>query len=184
MLRVRSADEILSTLDSDGTVDGLLFMPEMLKYAGREFRVEASAHKTCDGASGIRQMDRTVHLAGLKCDGSALGGCQAGCLLFWREEWLRSATEAQTDDTIITEDTVETLARNTRLQTRTANPSIGVKPLISAERLTVPGTGTGARTPVVDVSPSDSSLKFVQKTRSSRRLARRTGIGTCDSTRR
>jgi hypothetical protein len=95
LLRIRSADEILSTLDSDGTVDGLPFMPEMLQYAGREFRVRSSAHKTCDGAADIRKMDNTVHLEGLRCDGSAHGGCQAGCLIFWREEWLRPASEPQ-----------------------------------------------------------------------------------------
>jgi hypothetical protein len=119
LLRIRSADEILSTLDSDGTVDGLLFMPEMLKYAGREFRVQASAHKTCDGAGEARQMDHTVHLDGLRCDGSAHGGCQAGCLLFWREEWLRPATETQPEATGATD---EALARLTPM-TRTKNES-------------------------------------------------------------
>ena len=93
LLRIRSADEILATLDSDGTVDGLVFMPEMLQFAGREVRVQSSAHKTCDGAAEIRKMDKTVHLEGLRCDGSAHGGCQAGCQLFWREEWLTPASE-------------------------------------------------------------------------------------------
>jgi hypothetical protein len=94
-VQIRSADEILSTLDSDGTVDGVIFMPEMLQFAGREFRVQSSAHKTCDGSGEILQMEKTVHLEGLKCDGSAHGGCQAGCLLFLREEWLRPASEPQ-----------------------------------------------------------------------------------------
>jgi hypothetical protein len=93
LVRIRSADEILSTLDSDGTVDGLLFMPEMLQFAGREFRVRASAHKTCDGQAEIRRMDNTVHLEGVRCDGGAHDGCQAACPLFWREEWLTSASE-------------------------------------------------------------------------------------------
>jgi hypothetical protein len=88
LVRVRSVDEILSTLDADGTVDGQLFMPEMLKFAGRELRVDSSAHKTCDGAAGLRTMESTVHLEGVKCDGSAHDGCQANCLLFWRQEWL------------------------------------------------------------------------------------------------
>jgi hypothetical protein len=105
LLRVRSADEILSTLDSDGTVDGLLFMPEMLQYAGREVRVQSSAHKTCDGAAALRKMDNTVHLEGLRCDGSAHGGCQAGCQLFWREEWLRPASEPQLAASATTDET-------------------------------------------------------------------------------
>jgi hypothetical protein len=114
LLRVRSADEIFSTLDADSTVDGLLFMPEMLKYAGQEFRVQASAHKTCDGAGVPRQMDRTVHLDGLRCDGSAHGGCQAGCLLFWREEWLTPTTETQPNASETTNGAQTLLTPSTR----------------------------------------------------------------------
>jgi hypothetical protein len=33
-------------------------------------------------------MTDTVHLSDLRCDGSAHAGCQAGCLLFWKEAWL------------------------------------------------------------------------------------------------
>jgi hypothetical protein len=71
-------------------VDGLPFMPEMLAYCGRELRVFKSAHKTCDTIekSGIRRMRDAVHLDGVRCDGAAHGGCQAGCLLFWKEAWL------------------------------------------------------------------------------------------------
>jgi hypothetical protein len=84
----------LATLDADGRLDGQPFMPEMLEFAGRELPISAIAHKTCDTISspstGIRQLDHTVHLARARCDGSAHGGCQAGCLLFWREEWLET----------------------------------------------------------------------------------------------
>jgi hypothetical protein len=115
LVRIRSAEEILSTLDSDGTVDGLLFMPEMLQFAGREFRVRSSAHKTCDGAAEIRQMDNTVHLEGLRCDGSAHGGCQAACPLFWREEWITPASEPQPFASAMTDEAVlATLMPKTR----------------------------------------------------------------------
>jgi len=33
-------------------------------------------------------MSDAVHLEDLRCDGSGHGGCQAGCLLFWKEAWL------------------------------------------------------------------------------------------------
>ena len=93
-VRVRSTEEILATLDADGRVDGQPFMPEMLQFAGRELPVSKIAHKTCDTinrpSEGLRRLDRTVHLADARCDGSAHGGCQAGCLLFWREEWLET----------------------------------------------------------------------------------------------
>ena len=35
------------------------------------------------------RMRNAVHLEGLRCDGQAHGGCQAGCLLYWKEAWLR-----------------------------------------------------------------------------------------------
>jgi len=90
-IRVRSSKEILDTLDADGTLDGLPFMPEMLKYCGQRYRVYRSAHKTCDTVLSwaIRSVDDAVHLD-LRCDGSAHGGCQAGCLFFWKTAWLKS----------------------------------------------------------------------------------------------
>ena len=90
VVRVRSREEILATLDQDGAIDALPLMPEMLKYCGETLTVWARADKTCDTLewTGNRRMMNTVHLVGARCDGSAHGGCQAGCMLFWREEWL------------------------------------------------------------------------------------------------
>src|SRR5690606_31216750 len=93
---VRDAAEILSTLDEDGCLDRLPFMPEMLAHCGKRYRVRAVAHKTCDTieATGGRRMHDTVHLDDLRCDGSAHGGCEAGCTLFWKEAWLRRDAQA------------------------------------------------------------------------------------------
>ncbi|MBK7947553.1 MAG: hypothetical protein IPK00_02145 [Deltaproteobacteria bacterium] len=90
LVRVRSREEILTTLDERGRVDGMPFMPEMLPHCGQTFRVEARAHKTCDtiNKTGGRRMNDAVHLEGLRCDGSAHGGCQAGCLFFFKNVWL------------------------------------------------------------------------------------------------
>ena len=38
-------------------------------------------------------MANAVHLDGLRCDGKAFGGCQALCLLFWKEAWLKPVSE-------------------------------------------------------------------------------------------
>jgi hypothetical protein len=94
VVEVRSRDEILRTLDHHGAFDALPFMPEMLKWSGQRFRVIARADKTCDTIekSGGRRMIDTVHLEGLRCDGIAHGGCQAGCLVFWKEAWLKRVT--------------------------------------------------------------------------------------------
>ncbi len=90
-VRVRDAASILATLDENGDLDGMPFMPEMLSACGKEWVVNTRADKTCDtiditGCS--RELDDTVHLTGARCDGSAHGGCQAGCLLYFKTEWL------------------------------------------------------------------------------------------------
>ena len=38
-VEVKAPDEILQTLDAEGASDHLPFMPEMLEYCGRRFRV-------------------------------------------------------------------------------------------------------------------------------------------------
>lgn len=91
---VRSREEILATLDENGCLDGLPFQPEMLRLCGQRQQVFRSAHKSCDystGSSDGRRMGPVVHLEGGRCDGSAHDGCQAHCLLFWRDEWLAPA---------------------------------------------------------------------------------------------
>jgi len=106
-VEVKSADEILATLDDRGRLDALPFMPEMLQYAGRRFRVYKSAHKTCDTIKTYhnRRMMNAVHLEGLRCDGEAHGGCQAGCLLFWKDAWLKPVSSSE-----VAEDRGETAA--------------------------------------------------------------------------
>jgi hypothetical protein len=92
LVEVRSKGEILATLDENGCVDGMPFMPEMLQFCGKTSRVSAVAHKTCDTARRTwkgRRLQSTVHLAGLRCDGSAHDGCQAECNLFWKDVWLK-----------------------------------------------------------------------------------------------
>ena len=91
-VEVRSKEEILSSLDSNGCLEGMPFMPEMLKYCGKKFQVYKRAHKTCDystpAPNRTRRMERTVHLE-TRCDGEAHSGCQAQCLLYWKEAWLK-----------------------------------------------------------------------------------------------
>ncbi len=96
VVEVLSDVEILATLDENGELDCLPFMPEMLAYCGRRFRVGKVAHKLCDtiDSSGMRRMARAVHLTDVRCDGAAHGGCQAACLIYWKEAWLRKVDPA------------------------------------------------------------------------------------------
>ena len=87
-VEIRSKDEILRTLDNDGRLDGMPFMPEMFEFCGKRFQVYKRAHKTCDPDYLSRRIERTVHLE-TRCNGRAHGGCQAGCLIFWKEAWLK-----------------------------------------------------------------------------------------------
>ena len=90
-VEVRSREEILRTLDANGRLENLPFMPEMIRYAGQRFQVFKRAHRTCDTIDyvGGRHLKRAVHLEGLRCDGSAHGNCEARCLLFWKDAWLK-----------------------------------------------------------------------------------------------
>jgi hypothetical protein len=99
-VEVRPKEEILATLDENGQLQGLPFMPEMLRFCGQRFQVVKRAGKTCSetvGSTGLAYVSRrlrdTVHLEH-RCDGSAHGGCQAGCLMFWKEAWLRPLVSA------------------------------------------------------------------------------------------
>jgi len=91
LIEVRSKEEIFATLDHAGTLDGLPFMPEMLNFCGQRLTVFKRANKTCDTIekTGARRMHNTVHLENIRCDGSAHGGCEAACLIFWKEAWLK-----------------------------------------------------------------------------------------------
>ncbi len=91
-VEVRSKEEILQTLDKRGRLEGLPFMPQMFQYCGQRFPVYKRAHKTCDWVYTVksRRLPHGVHLD-LRCDGEAYGGCQAGCLLYWKEAWLKPA---------------------------------------------------------------------------------------------
>ena len=94
---LRPPAEILATLDETGATDGMPFMPEMLEYYGKAFRVEARAERACDTIKwGVRRIPDTVMLDDLRCSGGAHAGCQASCRLFWKEAWLRPASEPVT----------------------------------------------------------------------------------------
>jgi hypothetical protein len=91
VVEVLSAGEILATLDEKGELDSLPFMPEMLRFCGQRLTVHKVANKLCDTmtGTGMRRMEDAVHLTAARCDGSAHGGCQTACLLYWKTAWLK-----------------------------------------------------------------------------------------------
>lgn len=92
-VELRPPSEILATLDQDGCLEGVPFMPEMLAFFDKTFTVTAQVERACDTIcySGPRRIPETVMLDDLRCDGSGHAGCQARCRIYWKERWLRPA---------------------------------------------------------------------------------------------
>lgn len=88
LVRVRPEREIAATLDADGKLDGMPFMPEMARHCGHAFRVYRQAGKTCVEGHRLRRLESAVLLEGLRCEGAFHDGCQRNCLFFWKEAWL------------------------------------------------------------------------------------------------
>ena len=118
LVALRPPAEILATLDETGALDRLPFMPEMLRYYGGAHRVSARAERACDAVSRVRDVHNSVMLESVRCDGNGHDGCQAACLIFWKEAWLQrvedeAAVEAPPRDDAY-ERLLELAMRNTR----------------------------------------------------------------------
>jgi hypothetical protein len=122
IVEVRSEAEILAMLDGRGELESLPFMPEMLQFCGRRFRVDKLAVKLCDtiGSTGMYRMRNAVHLGAVRCDGQAHGGCQAGCLIYWKEAWLKRVPAGEPGAAPAPGCTLATLTAATR---RPADPA-------------------------------------------------------------
>jgi hypothetical protein len=104
-VEVRTPEEILSTLDANGTLDDVPFMPEMLEFCGNRYKVSwrvlqaviDAAYIKVDRHSHVREFrnNDVVLLEGLRCSGFDHGECQRGCMIFWKEAWLRKVESAK-----------------------------------------------------------------------------------------
>ena len=90
-VEVKTWSEIKATLDEDGCLEQLPFMPEMLAMCGNPARVFRCMHRLFDYRKSrrMRHMHGSVLLVGAMCDGSAHGGCNAACHTIWKTDWLR-----------------------------------------------------------------------------------------------
>ena len=93
LVEVRPWEEIESTLDENGCLDSLPFMPEMKEYCGKRLRVYKRGHRVCVEHHKARGMEDTVFLDEVRCTGSAHDDCRVGCMIFWKESWLRRVDE-------------------------------------------------------------------------------------------
>jgi hypothetical protein len=101
-VQIKSPLEIFETLDADGMLEGLPFMPEMLEFCGQRARIARRAEKTCieypGGGYKIREFlnNETFLLDGIRCSGKNHDGCQRACMIFWKKSWLRKMGPEET----------------------------------------------------------------------------------------
>ena len=97
-VEIRSKAEILSTLDKNGRLEELPFMPQMLEFCGRKLQVYKHVHKVCSFATYPpgKRMSNAVNLKGVHCDGQAYGGCEMQCMILWKESWLKRMNQVET----------------------------------------------------------------------------------------
>jgi hypothetical protein len=91
LVRVRTKDEIVSTLDPFNELKGCAFLDEMHQYCGTEQRVFKAMERFMDERDyKVKKTRGLVLLENNFCTGTPVfGKCDRSCFLFWREEWLK-----------------------------------------------------------------------------------------------
>lgn len=95
LVRVRTREEIDSTLDPFKELKGCAFLPEMYQYCGTQQRVLKSMQHFMDERDyKLKKVHGVILLENIICNGTpAFGPCDRCCFLFWRDEWLEKVTE-------------------------------------------------------------------------------------------
>lgn len=89
-VRVRSLEEIESTLDPYKELKGCAFLHQMHPYVGTEQKVFKLMQRFLDERDyKVKKTKGLILLENNFCNGTpAFGACDRSCFLFWREEWL------------------------------------------------------------------------------------------------
>jgi len=92
LVRVRSKEQIMQTLDENKKLEGCVFMEEMWQYCGSEYKVIKKVDHFFDEAKfRMRRTRNIVLLEGLHCSGNLpifTHKCDRHCFYFWKEAWL------------------------------------------------------------------------------------------------
>lgn len=89
--RVRELDEIRAGLDLRGRRDGLTFMPEMARFAGKRLAIANQLTRVFEYDRWVETRAPIYILAGASCSGAVVGRqgpCDRACALMWHEDWL------------------------------------------------------------------------------------------------
>lgn len=90
LVRVRSKEEIESTLNYLGQLKGCSFMDVMTPYCGTVQHVLKPMERFVDERDlKVKKCSGLILLDGVMCQGTTqFGRCDRSCLMFWRQEWL------------------------------------------------------------------------------------------------
>ena len=114
LIQIKFPKDILKTLDKNGCLDNLPFMPEMLNYCGKQFKILYKVEKTCVDTNQLHMAefinDDVYFIDGLRCSGLSHDGCQRGCMIFWKEAWFtKSSTLEYTNERNFEEKEIQPL---------------------------------------------------------------------------
>ena len=90
LVRVKSKEEIVKTLDTNNANRGMSFDGEMLRYCGREARVLRRVERIIDEKTGrmLQFKNPCIVLEDVTCTGAYHRQCPRGIYPYWREIWL------------------------------------------------------------------------------------------------
>jgi hypothetical protein len=89
-VEVKSYKEIKETLNSFNRLRGLGFSPDQIPFCGKRFRVTGRVERMILEWTGeLKQLNDTVALDTVHCDGSSCRACPRNCFFLWREDWLK-----------------------------------------------------------------------------------------------
>ncbi len=90
LVRIKSKDEIMRTLNRDLLNRGMGFDPEMARFCGRTARVARRIDRIIEEKTGkMRRMQSPcIVLEGIVCEGAFNASCPRAITPYWREVWL------------------------------------------------------------------------------------------------
>jgi hypothetical protein len=90
LVRIKSREEIMATLDANLLNRGMGFEAEMARFCGRTARVKARATRCIDERTGrmLTMQNPCIILEDIVCEGAFTANCPREYVCWWREIWL------------------------------------------------------------------------------------------------
>jgi hypothetical protein len=99
VVRVKSGDEILATVDELLVNRGMAFHPEMMPFCGKTYRISQRLSRLIDEKTGrLKELRNScIVLEGVDCAGTCTRplNCPRACPPYWREIWLERVVTAE-----------------------------------------------------------------------------------------